>query len=234
MGNQVFLSPSALNLYNECPRCFWLEKIRKMKRPRGAFPSLPGGMDKVRKVRYDVYRDRKEMPPEISGKVRGVLFGDMASLSRWRDWRSTDLKYVDEAANVKLSGALDDCLVEGDIFIPLDYKTNGYGYKPGGESYYQTQLDCYCLMLIASGKRTCGEAYLAYYWPIEIPPAAISDAMRGKNIATWTGFGCQPILVKTDPEAAKKLVREAVALLRGPIPGSDPKCEYCAIERRGL
>lgn len=230
MGKQVFLSPSALNLYNDCPRCFWLDRNAKLKRASGPFPSLPGGMDKVLKARYDAYRAKGEMPPELAGKVRGVLYSDAAALERWRNWRKTDLKYVDEEVNAVLSGALDDCLVDGDLFLPFDAKTNGYGYKPGGESYYQTQLDCYELMLLAYGKKTCGEAYLGYYSPVEIPVAATSDAMREKNIAVWAGFRCEPILVKTDPEAAKKLVKEAMAVLAGPIPDPAPKCAFCGME----
>lgn len=236
MSKQVYLSPSALNVFNDCPRCFWLDKNKRMKQPRGIFPSLPSGMDKVLKARYDLYRERKEMPPELAGKVRGVLFDDAVTLTRWRSWRSTDLKYIDTEANAVLSGALDDCLVDGDLFIPFDAKTNGYGYKPGGEHYYQTQLDCYELMLLANGRKTCGEAYLGYYSPVEIPAAALTDAMREKHIGVWAGFRCEPILVKTNPEAAKKLVREAAECLSGPMPDPDPECVYCGmeIERRKL
>lgn len=236
MSKLIGLSPSALNLFNDCQRCFWLAKNKKMKRAEGIFPSLPRGMDKVLKERYDVYRERNEMPPELIGKVRGVLFGDAVTLKRWRAWQSTDLEYIDVEANAVLSGALDDCLVDSDIFIPFDYKTNGYGYKPGGEHYYQTQLDCYELMLLANGRKTCGVSYLGYYSPVEIPFAATSDAMREKDIAVWAGFRCEPILVKTNPEAAKKLVKEAVAVLAGPMPAPDPECDYCGmeIERRTL
>ncbi|GAI53572.1 unnamed protein product, partial [marine sediment metagenome] len=45
--NKIRLSPSALNLFLQCPRCFWLEKNKGIKRPRGIFPSLPSGMDSV-------------------------------------------------------------------------------------------------------------------------------------------------------------------------------------------
>ena len=59
MSKQVYLSPSALNVFNDCPRCFWLDKNKRMKQPRGIFPSLPSGMDKVLKSRYDVYKSAR-------------------------------------------------------------------------------------------------------------------------------------------------------------------------------
>ena len=56
MSKQVYLSPSALNVFNDCPRCFWLDKNKRMKQPRGIFPSLPSGMDKVLKA---IRKDKK-------------------------------------------------------------------------------------------------------------------------------------------------------------------------------
>ncbi|MCX5657477.1 MAG: hypothetical protein NTZ48_04540, partial [Candidatus Omnitrophica bacterium] len=152
--NKIRLSPSALNLFLDCPRCFWLEKVKGIKRPRGIFPSLPGGMDSVIKVYFDRYRIKGELPPEIKGKVEGKLIPEEKTLKKWRSWRSTDLCYEDKAINASLSGALDDCLIEEGFYIPLDYKTRGYELKEGSENYYQVQLDCYCLMLESKGYRT--------------------------------------------------------------------------------
>ena len=46
-----------------------------------------------------------------------------------------------------LFGALDDCLVDGEHHIPLDYKTRGFPPNEGdSEKYYQTQLDAYSMM----------------------------------------------------------------------------------------
>ena len=147
------LSATTLALFQSCPRCFWLEKNRKVKRPRGIFPSLPGGMDRVIKTYFDGYRQNGGLPPEVEGKVLGRLFPDLVRLNRWRDWKTTDLAYTDQGLNVTLSGALDDCLVDGERYIPLDYKTHGYGAKQESVVFYQHQLDCYCLMLEASGFR---------------------------------------------------------------------------------
>jgi hypothetical protein len=46
------LSPSKLNLFQECKRCFWLEKHKVWKRPQGIFPSLPSEMDKILKIHF--------------------------------------------------------------------------------------------------------------------------------------------------------------------------------------
>ena len=59
------LSPSAMNVYRDCPRCFWLTKVKSVSRPRGIFPSLPSGMDRGIKGYFDGFRANHSMPPEI-------------------------------------------------------------------------------------------------------------------------------------------------------------------------
>jgi len=61
-NNTYKLSPSALHLLDECPRCFWLTQHKLWKRPIGIFPSLPNGMDKILKEYFDLYRDKHLIP----------------------------------------------------------------------------------------------------------------------------------------------------------------------------
>lgn len=222
--DKIMLSPSALNLFEDCPRCFWLEKREKIRRPRGIFPSLPGGMDLAIKAYFDGYRAKGELPPELRGRVRGKLFEDMKLLDVWRSWKLTDLHHADSSLNAVLSGALDDCLVDDGLHIPLDYKTRGFELKEDSTGYYQTQLDSYCLILESSGFGTAGIAYLVYYWPKEV----------GEN--GMVRFHVQPMEVKTDSAAAKRLFEDAVNLLRFDIPPNpSAECEYCGnIERRKM
>lgn len=212
----IRLSPSALNLFNECPRCFWLEKVRNIKRPRGIFPSLPGGMDLVIKHYFDTYRIKHEMPPEIAGRVQGKLFDNMELLEKWRSWRTTELCYEDNSVNAVLSGALDDCLIDAGYYIPLDYKTRGSSVKEDPKIYYKTQLECYCLMLEARGFKTRQTAYLVYYWPLEV---------RERGMVR---FEVTPYKIDTDIESAKQTVISAAKTLTSGIPEPGLRCEYCS------
>jgi hypothetical protein len=211
----IKLSPSSLNLFKECPRCFWLEKNKGIKRPRGIFPSLPGGMDLVIKDYFDKYRMIDKLPPEVDGKVSGKLFSNMAVLEKWRNWRTTELRYEDKVLNAILTGALDDCLISNDIYIPLDYKTRGSELKDDPRQYYQTQLDCYCLILESSGYKTEGLAYLLYYWPLEVKEDGL------------VRFHVEPIKIETNIDAAKKIFEDAINVLNREIPQASVECEYC-------
>ena len=208
------ISPTTgLSLFNDCPKCFWLHYNAGVQRPRWIFPSLPGGMDGVIKTYFDRYRGA--LPPELVGKVRGALVKDQAVLERWRNWR-TGLEVVDAKLGATLFGALDDCLVDGDIFYPLDYKTRGSTPQPGdSQKYYQTQLDCYALMLSENGFKAGREGFLIYYYPEQV---AEGGAVR---------FAVYPVKIDVNGERARELFQKAVETLRGPVPKSGSTSQYC-------
>lgn len=209
------LSPSTLNVYRDCPRCFWLDKIKKIKRPRGIFPSLPGGMDRVIKNYFDVYRKKGTLPPELGiNEFKGIkLFPDQNQLEKWRNWR-TGLEHK-ENGDI-LFGAFDDLLEKDGLYIPFDYKTKG---SPTTEEdavkYYQVQLDCYALMLESNGLKTSGYGFLLYFSPKEV-------AENG-NVS----FEIQPIKIETDTNRGRKIFSDALLSLKGNAPLASPRCEYC-------
>jgi len=212
---EIRLSPSSLNLFLECPRCFWLQINEGIHRPRGIFPSLPGGMDLVIKDYFDKYREKGELPPEIQGKIEGKLLHDHKLLNKWRNWR-TGLQYKDEDLNVVLFGALDDCLEDNGKYMPLDYKTRGSAPKDGdSEKYYGNQIDCYALLLEENGYPVGEFGYLIYYYPKEVKENGV------------VVFDIKPIELKIDPERARKTIWDAIKLLSGPIPPHHSECEYC-------
>ena len=209
------LSPTTLQLFVNCPRCFWLQFRRQVHRPRGIFPSLPGGMDSVIKVYYDRYRSQNEMPPELEGRVRGRLVADQALMDQWRNWR-TGLRYVDEQRQATLFGALDDCLQNGELFVPLDYKTRGYAPKPGeSQRYYGLQLNCYAWLLAANGFPAANYGYLVYYYPHSV---FANGSVK---------FGVEPVEIPVSAEDGRRVFERAVDCLAGDEPAAHTKCEYC-------
>ncbi len=200
----IRLSPSTLSLYKECPRCFWLQLNEKVARPRGIFPSLPGGMDIVIKKYFDKYRG--SLPPELTGKIDGVLMDDMALLNKWRNWRS-GLEYYDKERDAVLFGAIDDCLINKTYYMPLDYKTRGFPPQEGAsEVYYQHQLDAYALLFSENGYKAGDHGYLVYYYPKVVKENGAVD------------FEVKPIKIEINIERIRKMFVEAVELLKGDLP----------------
>lgn len=211
----VNLSPSKLNLFNDCPRCFYDAYALKCPRPRGIFPTLPSGMDRVIKEYMDQFRGT--LPPMLIDRVKGQLMFDIEKLNKWRNWR-TGLEYIDTVRGIRLIGALDDCL-EGEIgYIPIDWKTKGKKPADDGSQYYQTQLDCYNLMLYASGYKVLDMGYLVYFYP---------EALLNGRVATDIRFGTNVYEIKCNVNRASEIIIKAAECLRGERPLGAADCEYC-------
>jgi len=202
------LSPSSLNLFMECPRCFWLHHNKGLRRPSGIFPSLPGGMDGVLKVYFNEYRGTGTLPPVIEGKVKGELLNPLPK----------SLFYKDEANHAVLWGMLDDALDFGDgTFAPLDHKTRGYPPKEDIIAPYQLQMDVYDMLMQVNEMPTKNVAYLVYYYPT---PGQLHDHFPFEVVVKE---------VKTDPERAKKIFGRALDVLREEeMPVSSKTCGHCS------
>src|SRR3989338_5382367 len=135
-------SPSSLSLLKECPRCFWLQFNKGIKRPEGIFPSLPSGMDRVLKEHFDSFMEKGELPPELKDCNDDCkLFDDKEKLKVWRS-NLKGIQWKDKEDDL-FKGAVDNILVKGKKLIVLDYKTRGFPLKEDTAEHYQDQLDIY-------------------------------------------------------------------------------------------
>ncbi len=214
----VKLSPSRMNLYMECKRCFWLRVNQGVKRPSGPFPSLPSGVDGVIKEHFDRFRSNGGVPPEIEdADIDARLVDDQEFLEKARSWR-TEPKWCDPETGAVLRGGVDDLLRSRDgKIIVLDYKTRGYPPKGenGAPPYYERQVNLYNLILRENGRDTEDFGLLLYYYPDHI--LENGDFLFHKEIRR----------VNVDIDAARQMVRDAVETLNGGIPAHDSDCEYC-------
>src|SRR3989344_3312919 len=163
------LSPSSLSLYQECQRCFWLDKNDKWKRPNGIFPSLPSGMDGVLKKHFDFFRNKGLLPPELKEEkdCKGMkLFDNEDLLKIWRS-NFKGIRWEDEKGNT-LFGAVDNILMKDNKLVVLDYKTRGFALKEDTHHHYQHQLDIYNFLLRKNGYETEDYGFLLFYIPEKV------------------------------------------------------------------
>lgn len=203
----VKLSPSSLNLFLECRRCFWLYLNKDIKRPSIPVATITTGLDRVCKEYFNLYRTKGVLPPVLEGKVPGRLLRNFPN----REW----LEFIDYKADAKLGGYLDECIDFGDNFYAaLDHKTRGT--KPQDtHPAHQFQMDAYTFLLEQNGFPTKKKAYLVYYIP--------------KTVASESNIEFEMVVseLKTHPELAKKVFYEALDLLKQPIPQVNKDCGFC-------
>ncbi len=214
---QIKLSPSSINLMLDCPRCFWLQIVKGVKRPSGPFPSLPSGMDKILKEHFDRFMEKGELPPELKEdeNVKGCnLFDDREKLKLWRNNRK-GLEYVDPETGIMLHGAVDNILVKGKKLIVLDYKTRGFPLKEDTHEHYQSQMDLYNFLLRKNNHDTEDYTFLLFYYP---------------KTVTGTGeviFDTKLIKMKTSAGEGEKIFRKAIAIIKGDMPQASEECGFC-------
>ena len=203
--DRTVLSPSSLNIFADCPRCFWMQINDDIRRPRGAFPSIASGLDRVIKEYFDSYREKGTLPPLLKDKIEGKLIGQLPK----------KLYFNENSKNASLMGMLDECLIlPGNIYAPLDYKTRG-SLPDGVHPAYQLQMDVYTLLLEKNDYKTNSLAYLLYFVP------------RTGKLHEGIPFEVKIIEVKTSIERALDVFHKALTLLKTPIPDSSENCEYC-------
>lgn len=208
------LSPSAINLMKECPRCFWLTQHKVWKRPSGIFPSLPSGMDKILKVHFDKFMEKGELPPELceNSHCKGMkLYNNPEKMKIWQS-NFKGISWTDEEGN-ELHGAVDNILVKGNKLIVLDYKTRGYPLKEDTAEHYRLQQNIYNFLLRKNGYKTEDFFFLLFYVPKEVTPT-------GEVV-----FDTELVKMDVDVKMAKDAWKEALDLLNGECPKEN--CEWC-------
>jgi len=212
----INLSPNSINIYYECPLCFYLEKRIGVKRPQPYPYALNTAVDILLKEEFDKYRKKKELHPLlVAYNVPAKLFPNQKLLDEWRN-NLKGIRYYDSKLDATLFGAPDDILEfsEGKL-APLDYKSTG-SKVPTIYDRFQLQMDIYTFLLEKNGYQTIRKGCLAFY---------IVDKENGFD--GKLPFRKEIHIIDTDPSYVPKIFEEAVNFLRGPMPKEhSPDCQY--------
>jgi hypothetical protein len=209
------LSYSALSIFKECPRCFWLDRNKKFFRPRGIFSSFPGGVDLILKKKLEQFRGKLPPALAVEPKLNGFQLYAGKDLALMRNWKTNPLCMKDERGNI-IVGAFDDLLYnpETQTYAFLDYKTKGS--EPNQEyceKYYQIQIDIYTRFLELGNRKAADFGVLLYFWPV---------AAEG-----LIDFIQRPFFLTPNTASAERFFKDAITCLEGPLPPVSLDCEYC-------
>jgi hypothetical protein len=215
-GKPIQLSPNSLNLFLECPHCFWLDKNLGIKRPPPYPYALNSAVDALLKEEFDTYRAKKIPHPLLKdNNIKAHLFGNQKLLNQWRN-NLAGIRYFDDALGATLFGAVDDVLEFDDKKIaPLDYKSTG---TTAAKIYdrFQLQLDTYTFLMEKNGYKTSRKGYLAFY---------IVDKSRG--FIDRLPFRKEVMEIDTNPSDIYAIFKDAVAVLKlASPPAHSSDCQF--------
>lgn len=212
----IQLSPNSLNLFLECPCCFWLEKRQGIKRPPPYPFALNTAVDGLLKREFDGYRARGQNHPLIlESNIKAKLFSNQALLNQWRS-NFSGIRFYDQELDAIIFGAVDDILeFEDGKLAPMDYKSTG-SKTANVYDRFQLQMDIYTYLLEKNGFQTPRKGYLAFY--IVDKESGFDDRLPFKKEIQE---------IETSPDDIPELFRDALDLLRkNTLPFHSPDCQF--------
>lgn len=167
-GSKWRLSRSKIELFMECPRCFYLDNKLGTSRPRGPAFTLNVAVDALLKKEFDVHRAAGEPHPLMTRyKIDAIPFSH-DKLDLWRA-NFDGVEYHDEATGFVISGALDDVWVnpKGELIV-VDYKATSKSgtidtlADSAWEEQYRRQMGVYQWLLHKNGFTVSPTGYFVY------------------------------------------------------------------------
>jgi hypothetical protein len=217
------LSRSGLELFHDCPRCFYLDKRLGVGRPRGFPFNINSAVDTLLKREFDEHRSLQTPHPLMtSAGIDAVPFAH-PDLSKWRH-NFSGVEHLHRATGMLLHGAVDDLwqTPAGDLIV-VDYKATAKKddvttLDEAWHGGYKRQLEIYQWLLRANGFRVADRAWWVY---------ANGNASADRFDATIR-FRMTLIPYDGDDSWVEDHVRQAHACLSAPKPPPTANdCDWC-------
>ncbi len=166
-GEKPFkLSRSKLELFMNCPRCFYLDRRLGVGQPPGFPFNLNSAVDALLKKEFDDYRARQEPHPlMITNEIDAVPYAH-ESLDKWRE-NFKGVATHHRETNLRVSGAVDDLWVNpaGEVIV-VDYKAtskNGeINLDADWQDGYKRQMEIYQWLVRRQGLAVSDTGYFVY------------------------------------------------------------------------
>ena len=217
------VSRSKIDLFVECPRCFYLDRRLGIGRPSGPPFLLNSAVDQLFKNEFDAYRQRREPHPIMSGIGRNLLPVQHEDLDQWRQ-NFKGARVHHEATNFTLFGAIDDIWEDQDTgeYIIVDYKSTAKKDRPTPDNVwpgYWRQLEFYQYLFHRLGHDVTSLGCLVY---------ANGDKKRSSFDGTLH-FDVSLVTRDCNYGWVDSTVINAHAVLqKGGPPEKNVNCDYCA------
>jgi len=221
-GAPFKLSRSKIDLYVQCPRCFYYDRRIGIGRPP-SFPfNLNSAVDELLKKEFDGYR-RTQMPHPLMEQfgIDAVPF-QHPNMDKWRE-NFVGIQFLHEPTNFIITGAVDDLWLFSDKKISVvDYKATS---KKGEVSInadwqyaYKRQLEIYQWLLRRKGFNVSDTGYFVYCNGLTDKDSFDAKLEFSIKVIPYTGSDCWVEDILSD-------IRKC--LTSNEIPKMGQECDYC-------
>jgi len=217
------VSRTGIDLFMQCPRCFYLEKRLGTSRPPGFPFSLNSAVDALLKKEFDIHRANGSAHPLM--KTYGIDAVPFAheQMEEWRDARLRGIQCLHPATNLIIRGGIDDVWKnsKGELHI-VDYKATSKSSEvtldADWQIGYKRQVEVYQWLFRQNKFKVSNTAYFVY-----CNGDADKEAFDGK-----LEFNVKIIPYEGNDSWIEKTICELHAcLVADEIPESNADCDYC-------
>lgn len=226
------VSRSGIDLFKNCPRCFYLEKRLGTGRPPGYPFSLNSAVDALLKKEFDIHRANGSAHPLMKTYgIDAVPFGH-AELDAWRDSLRRGVQYLHEPTSLLIRGGIDDVWIngQGELHV-VDYKATAKNSEVNLDAEwqegYKRQMEVYQWLFRMNGFKVSKTGYFVYCNGRTDKAAFDGKLEFDVKIIPYTG---------EDAWVDATLMSIKKCLLSDNVPDAAEDCDYCAYfnAREGL
>lgn len=223
-SNEPFkISRSKIDLFIECPRCFYLDRKLGVGRPPGYPFSLNSAVDALLKKEFDVHRAKGTPHPFMKEYGIDAVPFQNEKMDEWRDSLRAGVQFLHEKTNLLITGGVDDVWVnsKGELIV-VDYKAtskNGeVNLDAEWQNGYKRQIEVYQWLLRGNGFKVSDTGYFVY-----CNGKADNKAFDGK-----LEFDVKLIPYTGNTDWIERTIKEIKKTLDSKkIPESSADCDYC-------
>jgi len=217
------LSRSKIDLFMECPKCFYLDRKLGVGRPPGFPFALNSAVDALLKKEFDVYRAQGTCHPLMKHYGIDAVPLNHKDMDKWRDSLRGGLEFLHRETNLNITGGIDDLWVnpKGEVIV-VDYKATAKDKEVTLDAPwqigYKRQVEVYQWLLSKMGHKVSKTAYFVY-----ANGRTDREAFDGK-----LEFDVKIISYEGDYSWVEKILKDIkICLDKENIPQMDPNCDYC-------
>jgi CRISPR/Cas system-associated exonuclease Cas4 (RecB family) len=225
------VSRSKIELFMQCPRCFWLDVRLKIKRPSGPPFNINKTIDELFKKEFDKHRVAGTAHPiMVANKVKAIPY-QHKDLNKWR-YNFTGVTAQHQATNLHVFGAIDDVWVNdaGELIV-VDYKATSKDKEVTIDSdwqmSYKRQLETYQWLLRQNGFAVNKTGYFVYT-NARVDVDVFGDQLSFKTkLIPYVGDDSwvEPTLTKMKTSMDEDMPPVGEAAMGGP-------CDFCTYARQ--
>ncbi|ULQ48377.1 PD-(D/E)XK nuclease family protein (plasmid) [Flagellatimonas centrodinii] len=217
-------SRSKLDLFMECPFCFWADIHHGVRRVSGPAFSLNIAVDALLKAEFDVHRRNQTPHPDFARVGLDAVPLRHAMMDEWRN-NFTGVRWTDPVTGWALFGAIDDLWLNRVEWVVelADYKATSKAAEITTDTLYpgyRRQAEIYQFLLRRNGLKVSNRSWFYY----------------GNGLKSRPGFGgvlqFDTVLLPYvgSDDWVESTFRAAVATATSPVPPEHgPDCQWCAM-----